>query len=57
MHAKLTHAHKRNLPPYDRFGTLSCPFLLKEHDKAEVSTIRGGTRAGCVRPWLTRNIV
>ena len=39
------------------FGTLSCPFLLKESDKAEVSTIRGGTRAGCVRPWLTRNIV
>ena len=39
------------------FGTLSCPFLLKERDKAEVSTIRGGTRAGCVRPWLTRSIV
>ena len=32
------------------FGTLSCPFLLKERDKAEVSTIRGGTRASCVRP-------
>jgi len=35
------------------FGTLSCPFLLKECDNVEVSTIRGGTRAGCVRPWLT----
>ena len=47
----------RSVPPYDRFGTLSCPVLLKERDKAEVSTIRGGTRAGCIRPWLTRCIV
>jgi len=37
--------------------TLSCPFLLKERDKAEISTIRDGTRASCVRPWLTRDIV
>ena len=37
----------------------SCLFRRKErdHDKAEVSTWRGGTGASCVRPWLTRHFV
>jgi len=39
------------------FCTLSCCFSLKQHDKGEVSTIRGSTMAICVRPWLTRDIV
>jgi len=38
-------------------STLSCCFRLKQRDKWEVSTIRGSTRAICVRPWLTRDIV
>jgi len=39
------------------FSTLSCLFQQKERDKAELSTSRGGTRARCLRPWLTRDIV
>ena len=37
----------------------SCLFRRKErdHDKAEVSTWRGGTEASCIRPWLTRHFV
>jgi len=51
------HSLTQSAPTRSFFCTLSCPFLLKERDKAGVSTIGGGTRAGCVRPWLTRNIV
>jgi len=39
------------------FCPLSDCFRLKQRDKGEVSPIRGSTRASCVRPWLTRDIV
>ena len=38
-------------------NTLSCLFRLKERNKEEVSTGMVGTRASCVRPWWTREIV
>jgi len=44
-------------PHATAFCTLSCCVRLKHRDKGEVSTIRGSTRAICVRPWLTRDIV
>jgi len=44
-------------PRATAFCTLSCCFRLNQRDKGEVRTIRGSTRAGCVRPWLTRDFV